>query len=161
MASIQENMKAKRAREAQEARIEAVVRAIRTAVDELADPLAKNGIGSRKIAMILGISKEEARMMAEEAVQAGRLVAYRGRGGSWREPEEVRAHEQDTWGGRTGHEAGTIVAERQLFDEIEASIERFGGHPMAIGQHVIERFKALRAMYPKPEKPEAPEHDGE
>ena len=155
---IKENMEAKRVKEAREARIEAVVRAIRTAVDELADPLAKNGIGSKKIGMILGCTKEEAREMAGEAVTAGRLVAYRGRGGSWREPEEVRAHEQDVWGGRTGHEAGTIVAERMLFDEIEESIERLGGHPIAIGQMVMERFQALRAMYPKAE---APEYDGE
>lgn len=145
-----------------ENRIEDVVRAIRVAVDELANPLAKNGIGSKKIAMILGIDKNEARAMAMEAVEAGRLVAYRGRGGSWREPEDVRPHEQDTWGGRTGHEAGTIVAERMAFEAIEDAIVRFDGHPVAIGQHVMTVFANLRAMYPKPEKVAAiPECDGE
>jgi hypothetical protein len=109
MSNIRENMERK-------ARIEKAVAAVDQAC---AGAICDNGIGTRKIAQIAFDGDREAAFVAcMEAVQAGRLVAYRGRGGSFRRPEAERPHVQDEWGGRTGHIAGRIPAERAAFDAI-------------------------------------------
>ena len=112
MSNIRENMERKN-------RIERAVAAVDSAC---AGAVCDNGIGTRKIAMIAFDGDREAAFAAcMEAVQAGRLVAYRGRGGSFRRPEAERPHQQDQWGGRTGHQAGRIPAERNAFAAIYAA----------------------------------------
>ncbi len=110
--NIRENMERK-------ARIEKAVAAVDQAC---AGAICDNGIGTRKIAMIaFDGDRDTAFAACMEAVQAGRLVAYRGRGGSFRRPEAERPHVQDEWGGRTGHIAGRIPAERNAFEAIYAA----------------------------------------
>lgn len=112
MSNIQENV-------ARKARIERAVAAVDAAC---AGQVCDNGIGTRKIALIAFEGDREAAFVAcMEAVTAGRLVAYRGRGGSFRRPEAERPHKQDEWGGRTGHQAGRIPAERAAFEAIYAA----------------------------------------
>lgn len=109
---IQENV-------ARKQRIERAVAAVDAAC---AGAVCDNGIGTRKIALIgFDGDKDTAMAACMEAVAAGRLVAYRGRGGSFRRPEAERPHRQDEWGGRTGHQAGRIPAERAAFEAIYAA----------------------------------------
>lgn len=138
---IQENV-------ARKARIERAVAAVDQAC---AGAICENGIGTRKIAQIaFDGDRDTAFAACMEAVQAGRLVAYRGRGGSFRRPEEERPHQQDEWGGRTGHQAGRIPAERNAFAAIYAAWN--GGKADAeLGAFVSGIFTRLDAECPDDE----------